>query len=188
MSHQHMSSSGASSSPLMSASEMQMTFFNSVFTPYLSSNWKPSSQGGYAGTCLFLIFLGAFFRILMAGKHLIEQRWHDLESERRYVAVRGTPTEAERINADVDSKKAVLISEQGVEEPVKVVKRTRRPVTPWRFSIDGPRAAYTLLLSTVGYLLMLAVMTMNLGYFLSVLGGIFLGELAFGRYTQLEEH
>lgn len=35
---------------------------------------------------------------------------------------------------------------------------------------------------------MLAIMTMNVGYFLSVLGGIFLGELAVGRYTALEEH
>ena len=35
---------------------------------------------------------------------------------------------------------------------------------------------------------MLAVMTLNVGYFLSVLGGIFLGELAVGRYTALEEH
>lgn len=34
---------------------------------------------------------------------------------------------------------------------------------------------------------MLAVMTMNVGYFLSVLGGTFLGELAVGRYTQIEE-
>jgi hypothetical protein len=30
---------------------------------------------------------------------------------------------------------------------------------------------------------MLAVMTMNVGYFLSVLGGVFLGSLAIGRYT-----
>ena len=35
---------------------------------------------------------------------------------------------------------------------------------------------------------MLAIMTMNVGYFLSVLGGIFIGELLVGRYTQLEEH
>lgn len=35
---------------------------------------------------------------------------------------------------------------------------------------------------------MLAVMTLNVGYFLSILGGIFLGELAVGRYTELEEH
>ena len=35
---------------------------------------------------------------------------------------------------------------------------------------------------------MLAVMTMNYGYFFSVLGGTFLGELAFGRYVQMDEH
>lgn len=35
---------------------------------------------------------------------------------------------------------------------------------------------------------MLAVMTMNVGYFCSVLGGAFLGELAVGRYVQWSEH
>lgn len=31
-------------------------------------------------------------------------------------------------------------------------------------------------------------MTMNVGYFLAVLGGTFLGELAVGRYGQMDEH
>lgn len=31
-------------------------------------------------------------------------------------------------------------------------------------------------------------MTMNIGYFMSVLAGIFVGELLGGRYIQLEEH
>lgn len=36
---------------------------------------------------------------------------------------------------------------------------------------------------------MLAVMTMNVGYFCSVLAGAFIGELAVGRYvTQWSEH
>jgi hypothetical protein len=35
---------------------------------------------------------------------------------------------------------------------------------------------------------MLAVMIYNGGYFLSVLGGTFLGELVARRYMQLEEH
>jgi Ctr copper transporter family len=35
---------------------------------------------------------------------------------------------------------------------------------------------------------MLAIMTFNVGYFLSVLGGIFLGEIAVGRYVHMEEH
>jgi hypothetical protein len=35
---------------------------------------------------------------------------------------------------------------------------------------------------------MLAVMTMNIGYFMSVLAGVFVGELAVGRYAVLGEH
>ncbi len=35
---------------------------------------------------------------------------------------------------------------------------------------------------------MLAVMTMNVGYFMSVLGGVFLGSLAVGRYGSMTEH
>jgi len=31
-------------------------------------------------------------------------------------------------------------------------------------------------------------MTMNVGYFLSILGGTFVGELALGRYGPLDEH
>lgn len=35
---------------------------------------------------------------------------------------------------------------------------------------------------------MLAVMTMNIGYFISVLGGVFLGSLAVGRFINSLEH
>lgn len=35
---------------------------------------------------------------------------------------------------------------------------------------------------------MLAVMTMNVGYFMSVLGGTFLGSVVFGRYINSSPH
>lgn len=35
---------------------------------------------------------------------------------------------------------------------------------------------------------MLAVMSMNVGYFLSVLGGTFLGSLLMGRFITATEH
>ncbi|EQK99494.1 low affinity copper transporter [Ophiocordyceps sinensis CO18] len=89
---------------------------------------------------------------------------------------------AEYITRDPDAKQMTL-SENGVEESVVVVGRKGAVAPPWRFSVDPVRALMDTVLAGVGYLLMLAVMTMNLGYFLSVLAGVFAGSLAVGRYS-----
>lgn len=153
--HSH-SSGSSSSSATMSMSSMSMmenVFFSSTTTALYSSAWEPKSTGAYAGTCIFLIVLAVIFRSLAAGKHILEHRWMDKELNRRYVSVRGVPTEAARINADSEGKNVTLISERGVEEQVRVVRRHKRSVTPWRCSIDLPRAVYVTVMSGVGYLL-----------------------------------
>ncbi|KAL8802959.1 MAG: hypothetical protein Q9200_006403 [Gallowayella weberi] len=158
MSHHHGSTSESSSSaPAMASSMpmsmMSMTFFSASSTALFSSTWTQGSTGAYAGTCIFLIILAVLFRFLAAGKHALEHRWLDRDLRRKYVTVRGMPTETERIRSDDDSKDAVLISERGVEEHVRVVRRSHRPVTAWRFSVDLPRAAYATVMAAVGYLL-----------------------------------
>ncbi|KAL8823746.1 MAG: hypothetical protein Q9191_005585 [Dirinaria sp. TL-2023a] len=184
-----MSSTDSQSTSNTTMSSMMSNVFTTITsTPLYSTAWTPATTGSYAGTCIFLIVLATISRCLAAGKHLLEHRWLDNELNRRYVSVRGTPTEVERINSDSRAKTGTLITERGVEEHVRVVRRKRKGVVPWRFSVDLPRAAYVMVLSGVQYLLMLAVMTFNVGYFMSVMGGIFLGELLVGRYAQLEEH
>ncbi|KAJ8057790.1 hypothetical protein OCU04_013261 [Sclerotinia nivalis] len=99
----------------------------------------------------------------------------------------GKGPKSERISLDSDSKNMVL-SENGIEENVMVVKTRSMGIRPWRLSVDPVRAVMDTIIAGVGWLLMLAVMTMNLGYFLSVLGGTFLGSLALGRYVIASEH
>jgi hypothetical protein len=136
----------------------------------------------------------------------MERHWLATHLNRRYITVAGKGTEAGNIDSDPDAKIASLVTAQGVEESVKVVHNVTHGPIPWRFSVDLPRALLFLCIVGISYLLyvlistgivrinanitssMLAVMTMNIGYFCSVLAGAFLGELAVGRFIQTNEH
>jgi len=166
----------------MDMSMMAMTFFTSTMTPLYSAMWTPKSIGGYAGTCIFLIILATVFRALLAVKAWQEAAWMDAEFNRRYVTVQGKLPKSERISQDSDSKRMIL-TENGVEEEVMVVKKRGADVRPWRITVDPLRAVFDTAIAGVGYLLMLGVMTLNVGYFLSVLGGTFLGSVLVGRYA-----
>ena len=132
---------------------MQMVFFTSTSTPLYSMAWAPMGTGAYAGTCIFLIILASVFRALFVVKSLLENRWADKELHRRPIIVRGRSPDTERLGNSFESKTGTLIVEKGVEEQVKVVRRHERRVTPWRISVDLPRAALTTVIAGVGYLL-----------------------------------
>jgi len=166
----------------MSMADMSMAFFTSNLTPLYSDMWAPKNIGQYAGTCIFLIILATIFRGLLAVKAWQETAWLDAEFNRRYVTVAGKLPKSERISQDSDSKRMIL-TENGVEEEVMVVKKRSMGTRPWRITTDPLRACMDTVIVGVGYLLMIAVMTMNVGYFLSVLGGTFLGSLVLGRYV-----
>ncbi|KAI5867787.1 Ctr copper transporter [Durotheca rogersii] len=189
-SHEHLATSGDMDGMDMSgtgSSSMHMmgVFQNSIATALFSEAWTPNSAGTYAGTIIFLIVLSVIFRLLLAGKGFAEQRWLDAEMKRRYVVVQGKLPVAEQVSTDSLAKKMTL-TENGVEEDVVVVQKRKTHPRPWRLSVDPLRAALDTCITGVSYLSMLAVMTMNVGYFLAVLGGTFLGSLLVGRFYSVE--
>lgn len=134
----------------MTASMMEMVFFSSTTTPIYSSMWAPKTIGAYAGTCIFLILLAVILRALLAAKSWKEATWLDAEFNRRYVTVADKLSKAERLSSD---SKRMILSENGVEEEVMVVKKAGMSVQPWRISIDPVRAVIDTVIAGVGYLL-----------------------------------
>jgi len=76
----------------------------------------------------------------------------DAEFNRRYVTVAGKLPKSERISSDSDSKRMIL-TENGVEEDVMVVKKRSMGIRPWRITVDPVRAAMDTVIAGVGYLL-----------------------------------
>ncbi|KAG9528620.1 Ctr copper transporter [Aureobasidium sp. EXF-12298] len=170
---------------------MSMVFTTAHNTPLYSKAWTPTSTGAYAGTCIFLIVLAVISRLLQAWRHTLEQKFHDKAMKRRYVVVRGEQEGEQSLDEseaakEISEKQAILTS-RGLDEKVRVITATSRSkeTTPWRITTELPRACVYTLQAGLGYLLMLAVMTLNVGYFLSVLAGLFVGELAIGRYASV---
>jgi copper transporter 1 len=147
-----MTTMNSTSSGLMLARDMAMVFFNAHDTPLYSANWAPSSSGAYAGTCIFLVMLAIVQRALVATKSILEARWRDQAWKRRYIVVADKTPFSEKLSGDADSTTGVLTA-NGVEENVKMIRHQGHGAIPWRFSVDLPRAVFATLISGVGYLL-----------------------------------
>ncbi|KAK5282231.1 hypothetical protein LTR40_003596 [Exophiala xenobiotica] len=130
---------------------MAMVFFISTTTPLFSWSWTPDSIGQYTATCIFLVAFASIFRALLA----LRVQFYDLLAWAKYRRVVGMES-----------------------APATDTKPTSRP---WRANEAVMMATVDVVLAGLSYLLMIAVMTMNVGYFLSVLGGVFLGSMVLGN-------
>jgi len=157
-------STSMSSSSMMAASSMEMVFFAATSTPLWSQAWTPATTGQYAGTCIFLIALAVIHRLLTAARNLLFANHSSLS---------GPGVQR------VMSEDGQLL---GKESPLARA-RDGMANQPFRVATEAWRAFMEVIIGGVGYLLMLAVMTFNVGYFLSVLGGIFLGAFIAGRFA-----
>jgi len=144
---------GTSSS---SMNRTMMVFHTGIMDSIFSLAWTPETPAAYFGTWMFIFFLAGFSRALLAWKTALEGHWF-----RKYASTTVV------VNSQDDGK-------------VKIVSGGRNALV-WRTSVDVPRSLLQMVSSGVNYLLMIIVMTLNVGFFFAVLGGVLFGELFFGR-------
>ncbi|OBT68018.1 hypothetical protein VE03_01561 [Pseudogymnoascus sp. 23342-1-I1] len=147
-----MSTSSSDITTMSDMDSMSMVFFTSTGTSLWSSTFTPSTIGQYAGICIFLIAFAAIFRLLLAFRVNFFEIMAAAEQRRNGGVLHSYSTEAKSI------------------------------ARPWRASEAVMTASLDVLIAGVSYLLMLAVMTLNVGYFLSILAGVFLGSIVCGRF------
>ncbi|KAJ5546357.1 Ctr copper transporter [Penicillium tannophilum] len=144
----------STSSSDMSMSDMAFNT-NNLSAILFSQSWMPTTTAGYVGSWFFLFFLTVIWRASAAMLSKLDVFW-----------------------AAKNARYSILIN-GGQDQPTQTDL-----VTAWRLSVNLPRAALRMVHQGIAYLLMIAVMTMNVGFFFAVLVGYFFGELVFGRVSR----
>ncbi|KAF2866392.1 Ctr copper transporter family-domain-containing protein [Massariosphaeria phaeospora] len=199
-----------SAMPPMMPGTMSSTFSINTHVTLFFTDWTTTTPAAYAFTILFLFCLGLLNRFLGALKTQLERRWGEPQvrapppplrekSVTSHAHTRGHSRSWSRrlrpeppLRLEDEEQETVPLSPAPVESEMLALAEPDRgagkrgfwiPSGPWGIRRDGARALLEFSRALIGYVLMLAVMTYNVGFFFAVTGSVLLGELAFGRYT-----
>ncbi|RAH49995.1 putative copper transporter crmD [Aspergillus brunneoviolaceus CBS 621.78] len=156
-----------------------------------SSALSTQSVGAYLAALVALCLLAWFNRFLAALRYQIEAT-QPLSSGSSRFPLQSFPTAEEWDDGSANSApSAGLIPghEKSHESNDRLLPRLVCPFPtwaasrPWRWRIDGLNTLLEGIRSLTGYLLMLAVMTFNLGVLAAIVAGVMVGELTLGRFS-----
>ncbi|KAF8630477.1 hypothetical protein AX15_002893 [Amanita polypyramis BW_CC] len=130
--------------------------------------WAPISPGAIVGACIGLFLLAVFERWLVAGRAIAERSWNRTA---QLVML-------ERMNQSKDT-----LHHKQSSKPTYSIFPLRDPhIPPFILSHDISRGILHAVQRLLTYLLMLAVMTFQVSFIISIIVGAGIGEVMFGRY------
>ncbi|KAJ3750104.1 Ctr copper transporter [Lentinula detonsa] len=161
----------------MSSTNMTMMMKNYLhFTAgdnLLFQTWHPNSSGAIAGACIGLVLVALLERWLSATRTGLQSYWHQ-----RALALSADGTLAEKCCEDDDADSAQPVSKTAPSQ-----KNLKRTVPPFIVTHDILRGSIYAIQALLGYILMLAVMTFQAAYVISIILGLGIGEILFGRMS-----
>ncbi|CAG8890740.1 unnamed protein product [Penicillium egyptiacum] len=193
---------------------MPAVFSASTEITILFTGWTTSTTTQYVFTLAFLFLLAIFNRFLGALKFQLEKSWsHHAASPPTLLLAPVNPRQRirkaklsplpdyMRIHGDEDPDEETLPVSTNDETQRMSMRHLKRDgprnktslqcMLPswkasgmWSLRKDGTRALLECVRALIGYLLMLSVMTFNVGVFVTVLFGVLVGELLLGRFSQ----
>ncbi|KAM5538233.1 hypothetical protein V8D89_008120 [Ganoderma adspersum] len=154
--------------------------------------WHPSSRGALAGACIGLVLFAIFERWVNGMRGVLEARWRQQALATMLSSTSENSCHASGSPSSVPgASKLKEVGTSGVEEvdinpsPSQPGRRLPRPIRtfpPFIPSHDIPRGALFAFQALLYYVLMLAVMTFQAGYLISIVAGLTIGEVLLGRF------
>ncbi|KAG0697168.1 Ctr copper transporter [Suillus ampliporus] len=151
--------------------------------------WQPESKGAIAGACIGLVVFCILERWIAALRRQMEIQWGSralaliLKEKRDPSDIQNDDKAKDAISSDeIDVIEEALTSRQTTPVTVRNRQRTVPPFIPMN---DIPRGIFHGVQSLFSYVLMLAVMTFNASYVISIILGLAIGEVVFGRIGRL---
>jgi len=146
----------------------------------LFKSWTASSPGAIAGACIGLVILAIFERWIAGVRSVLERNW-----KQRTLGMLGKSTDSVSSCSPASDEKSAVAIEEGVApttlQSTPQSKRGPRSLPPFITSHDLPRGAMFSLQALLAYIMMLAVMTFQAAYLISIVVGLGIGEVLFGR-------
>ncbi|KIK71267.1 hypothetical protein GYMLUDRAFT_33410 [Collybiopsis luxurians FD-317 M1] len=134
----------------------------------LFQSWHPNSSGALAGACIGLVIVALLERWLFAIRAGLESYW-----SHKALAL-------DLPNASSATEKSCDDSASANSNSPQVVRKSRI-APPFVAAHDVPRGVIHAIQALLGYILMLAVMTFQAAYVISIILGLGIGEILFGR-------
>lgn len=165
---------------------MKMWLHASIRDILLIKSWVPENGGAYAASCIAVIAAAVLVQALKAWRVMLEVRW----VQRRQAECCSPSCNAKAVDGAMagHSMSAPLGSDSDLEAPVSGLSQrasTKRlpQFVPHKdqWSRNAVRAVFTGIIVFFDYMLMLIVMSFNIGIILSAVAGFALGALLFGH-------
>ncbi|KAG2160079.1 Ctr copper transporter [Suillus bovinus] len=147
--------------------------------------WMPESKGAITGACIALVAFCILERWISAFRRQMEIQWGVLAL---LLQTQRNSDDAQHIHdKPKDSSDGIDAIERSSSLPFTptTVRSRSRLVPPFIPMQDIPRGILQAVQSLFSYALMLAVMTFNASYIISIIVGLAIGEILFGRIGRL---
>jgi len=151
-----------------------MYFHTSGGDNVLFKSWTPSSPGAIAGASIAIFVLAILERLVNGLRGQLAAYWALRTLERTVQEDTSSCHKSERPPSS-DGSKSIPVGR-------------KRTVPPFILAHDLPRGIVYMLQATIAYLLMLIAMTFQVGYFVSIIAGLGVGEVLFGRWAFGSHH